>query len=88
MFPSQPDNGPHAAAALTDAQLEQLMEIVHWEAAMRMDRDGYHRLLRNYMEARDRSQDRLDSARGERERLTFAQDVLRDIAALPVTRAA
>lgn len=85
MFPNQ---GPDDAAGLTDAQLERLMQTLHWELAVRLDRESYERLLRMFSEARDRSDEQIAAARAERERMAFTKDVLRDIAALPVKHAA
>ena len=78
-----PSQGPHAAAGLTDEEVEFLSGMLIWELGVRFPRDEYLDLLSRASAARDRLDDEIEFTRVEREMMRFEIEVLSDIDALP-----
>ena len=81
-----PSRGPHAAADMTDEELEFLARVVAWEVAVRTSTEHFRDHLTELSEARPRMQDAIRQVRHERELMRFAQEVLRDLEQLPVQK--
>ena len=80
-----PTQGPHAAAGLTDEEVEFLSGMLIWELGIRFPKDQYVELLARATEARDRLDDEIEFTRHEREMMRFEIEVLDDIENLPLT---
>lgn len=83
MMHIDPRLGRHAAANLSDAELRSLMEIAAWELAVRSSDERYQELAERIVAAPRHAGEAIAEARHERETIRFAEEVLRDIAALP-----
>lgn len=79
-----PGKGDHAAADLSDGALRYLFELVLWELAIRTDADEFNDCLCAANEARRSLEERLVQARGQRELMRFAAEVMLDIERIPV----
>ena len=77
------EEGRHAAAGSTDADLRYLCSMILWELALRSDREEYEAFLRWAMEQREASEPQLERARHERDLMQFAAQVMLDIQQLP-----
>lgn len=82
-FDIHPNDGPHAAASLTDEELVYLHRLIAWELALRTDRESFDALLAAQLDARKDLDDAIAEVRRERDRMHFIQSVLADIAQLP-----
>ena len=82
-----PSQGPHAAAGLTDEEVEFLSGMLIWELGIRFPREEYLDLLSRASAARDRLDDEIEFTRNEREMMRFEIEVLSDIEALPTVGA-
>ena len=80
-----PTQGPHAAAALTDEEVEFLSGMLIWELGVRFPKDEYIELLARASAARDNLDDEIEFTRHEREMMRFEIEVLDDIEYLPLT---
>ena len=80
-----PSQGPHAAAGLSDEEVEFLSGMLIWELGVRFPREEYLELLARASEARDRLDEEIEFTRNEREMMQFEVEVLSDIDALPCT---
>lgn len=78
-----PSQGPHAAAGLTDEEVEFLSGMLIWELGVRYSKDEYLELLSRASAARDRLDEEIEATRLERDLMSFEIDVLSDIDALP-----
>ena len=78
-----PSQGPHAAAGLTDEEVEFLSGMLIWELGIRFPREEYLDLLARASAARDRLDDEIEFTKQEREMMRFEIEVLSDIDALP-----
>ena len=78
-----PSQGPHAAAGLTDEEVEFLSGMLIWELGIRFSRDEYIELMERATAARDRLEDEIEFTRHEREMMQFEVEVLSDLDALP-----
>lgn len=76
--------GPHAAADLSDHQIEYLSKLVMWEVAIRLSKDDYIAYLERLLSLRDTHGGLVDQAKQERELMQFEAQVLADLADLPV----
>ncbi len=83
--PIDPRNGMHAAAEVPDEMLEYLYHTVLFELAVRMERHAFESSLRGTLEARAELDDVVDRVRQQRDLMRFAAEVMRDLAAIPVT---
>lgn len=79
-----PSRGPHAAAALTDEDLDYLAKIVAWEVAVRTSAAHFRDRLNELAEARVHMQEAIQHVRHERDLIRFAEEVLSDLEQLPV----
>ncbi len=78
-----PTRGPHAAADLTDEDLEQLARIIAWEVAVRTTTEQFRDQLGGLADQRVDMQEAIDAVRKERELMRFAAEVMNDIQRLP-----
>ncbi len=78
-----PSQGPHAAAGLTDEEVEFLSGMLIWELGIRFPKEEYLELLARASEARERLDDEIEFTRHEREMMRFEIEVLDDIESLP-----
>ncbi len=78
-----PTRGPHAAADLTDEDLEQLARIIAWEVAVRTTTEQFRDQLGGLADQRADMQEVIDAVRQERELTRFAAEVMNDIERLP-----
>jgi hypothetical protein len=78
-----PSQGPHAAAGLTDEEVEFLSGMLIWELGVRFPKEEYMELLARASAARERLDDEIEFTRHEREMMRFEIEVLDDIDALP-----
>ncbi|MBT8216043.1 MAG: hypothetical protein HKN74_13795 [Acidimicrobiia bacterium] len=79
------DRGPDAAADLADAELEYLCGLTLWELAVRTDEPDFADYLHRVLDMRRERAAELESVRDHRDRMLFAAEVMRDLAALPTT---
>lgn len=79
-----PGKGEHAAADLSDGALRYLFELVLWELAIRTDAEEFNDCLSAANEARRSLEERLVQARGQRELMRFAAEVMHDLERIPV----
>ncbi|MDH3730319.1 MAG: hypothetical protein OES13_04220 [Acidimicrobiia bacterium] len=78
-----PSQGPHAAAGLTDEEVEFLSGMLIWELGVRFSKDEYLELLERAGSARERLDEEIEFTRNEREQMRFEIEVLDDIESLP-----
>lgn len=79
------EQGPHAAADLSDAEVQYLAGVVLWELALRSDRDGFVVYLQQLIEQRDAGEDQIERVRYQRDLMQFSAQVMFDIQRLPAT---
>ena len=79
------EQGPHAAANLSDADVQYLAGVVLWELALRSHRDDFVAYLQQLIEQRETGEDQLESVRHQRDLMQFAAEVMFDIQRLPET---
>lgn len=80
-----PSNGPHAAANLSDEELDYLQRIISLELAIRMPQEAYERHFRQVAEARREADEMIAQLREDRERMRFVAAVRADLENLPLT---
>lgn len=80
-----PTNGPHAAANLSDEELDYLHRIVSLELAIRMSSESYQRHFHEIAAAREAAEEMVGQLREDRERMRFVTEVQADLARLPLT---
>ena len=80
-----PAQGPHAAAGLTDEEVEFLSGMLIWELGVRFPKDEYMELLARASAARENLDDEIEFTRHEREMMRFEIEVLDDLENLPLT---
>ena len=78
-----PSQGPHAAAGLTDEEVEFLSGMLIWELGVRFSKEEYLELLDRACSARERLDEEIECTRHEREMMRFEIEVLDDIDSLP-----
>lgn len=78
-----PTDGPHAAAALTDDQLEYLSKLMLWELSVRTSKDGFMDYLELFKTLREGNDELIDEVQYERDLMHFEEEVLADLDALP-----
>lgn len=81
-----PNRGPHAAADMTDEELDFIARIVAWEVAVRTSTEHFRDHLAELSEARPQMQQAIQQVRQEREQMRFAREVLADLEQLPVQK--
>lgn len=79
------EQGPHAAANLSDADVRYLAGVVLWELAVRSHREDFVAYLHQLIEQRDAGENQLESIRHQRDLMCFAAEVMFDIQQLPET---
>lgn len=79
-----PTRGPHAAADLSDEELDGLARIVAWEVAVRTTIEQFRDQLGGLADQRAHMQEAIEAVRCERELMRFAADVMQDIEQLPI----
>ena len=79
-----PTRGPHAAADLSDEELDGLARIVAWEVAVRTTTEQFRDQLGGLADQRVHMQEAIEAVRRERELMRFAAEVMQDIEQLPV----
>ena len=84
-FDLEPENGPHAAADLTDEELDYLVRITSLEMAIRIEADSFSERYRMVAEARAELDEMIERLRRERDLLCFAAEVSADLEQLPLT---
>ena len=84
IFELEPDEGPHAAAKLTDAELDFLQQVVAVELAIRLDRKAYEDRFRSIADHRAEMDDMVHDWRNQRDRIIFVTSVRADLDQLPV----
>ena len=78
-----PEKGPHAAADLSDSEVDYLLKVMVWELGLRTTREECLRVLMAAIEARESLQDQVEHFRHERAAMYFEREVLADLADLP-----
>jgi hypothetical protein len=84
-FEIDPDDGPHAGAQLSDADVEYLHAVIALEMAIRMEREEYVRHFHGVAAARGSQEDMIEALRGDRDRMRFIAAVEADLEALLTT---
>jgi hypothetical protein len=84
-FEIDPDDGPHAGAQLSDADVEYLHGVIALEMAIRMERESYVRHFHGVAAARGSQEDMIVALRGDRDRMSFIAEVEADLEALLMT---
>lgn len=80
-----PNSGPHAAANLSDEELDYLHRIISLELAIRMSRKAYERHFHGVAEAREAADEMVGQLREDRDRMRFVADVQADLERIPLT---
>jgi hypothetical protein len=84
-FEIDPDDGPHAGAQLSDADVEYLHRVIALEMAIRMEREAYVTHFHGVAAARGSEEDMIEALRDDRDRMSFIAAVEADLAGLLVT---
>jgi hypothetical protein len=84
-FEIDPDDGPHAGAQLSNADVEYLHRVVALEMAIRMGREAYVMHFQGVAEELGSQEDMIEALRVDRDRMSFIAAVEADLAALLVT---
>lgn len=84
-FDLAPENGPHAAANLTDEELDYLVRITSLELAIRTEAENFQDRYHHVAEARAENDQMIQRLRVERELMLFAAEVSADLEKLPLT---
>lgn len=84
IFELDPDEGPHAASRLTDAELDFLQQVVAVELAIRLDRNTYETRFQDIADHRGEMDEMVTDWRNQRDRIVFVQSVTADLDHLPV----
>ena len=79
------EQGPHAAANLSDAEVQYLAGVVLWELAVRSHREDFVAYLQQLIEQRDAGDEQLEGVRHQRDLMHFAAEVMFEIQQLPET---
>lgn len=77
--------GPHAAAELTDHQVEYLCKLVLWEVSVRLPEHQYKAYLERQIQLRTEHAGLIERAKQERDLMDFEAQVLADLADLPIS---
>ena len=80
-----PTKGPHAAAELSDDQVEYLCKLMLWEVSMRTSKTQCVDFLEDLVGIREDLDHLIGEARQERDLMAFEADVLADLDDLLVT---
>ena len=80
-----PADGPHAAAGLTDHQVEYMCKLMLWELSVRRSEGAFMDYLDEMRTLREQNADVVEQAQYERDVLNFEESVLADLDALPST---
>ncbi len=83
-FRIDPTRGPHAAADLSDDEVEYLCKLVLWELSMRTTMAEYEEFLTDLSGIREELDDLICEARKERDQMEFKASVLADLEELPL----
>lgn len=84
-FHIDPTDGPHAAAGLTNDQVEHLCQLMLWEISIRYSKDDFMGYLETLRRVREENSDIIGQVKYERDIMQFEESVLADLAALPST---
>jgi hypothetical protein len=84
-FDIDPDDGPHAGAQLSNADVEYLHRVIALEMAIRMGPEEYVMHFHGVAAARGSEEDMIEALRGDRDRMSFIAAVEADLAGLLVT---
>lgn len=82
-FHIDPSDGPHAAAGLTDDQVEYMCKLLLWELSVRMSEADFVDYLRTMRILREQHADLVSQVKYERDLMHFEEEVLADLAELP-----
>ena len=85
-FDIDPSQGAHAAADLSDAEVEYLAKLALWEYAVRNDRHQWIDFVEEIMSVRDEVHEVIVEVRKERELMAFEAEVLADLDNLEVVQ--
>lgn len=83
-FELNKDQGPHAASALEDEDLQYLLRIVSLELAIRMNADQYSESFQRIVEARKEMDEMISHLRKDRDRMCFVAEITADLEHLPM----
>ncbi len=81
-----PADGPHAAAGLSDEQVESLCNLMLWELSVRTSERQFMEYLHHRKVLREEHADLVDQVAYERDLMHFEEDVLADLDALPTAQ--
>lgn len=84
-FHVDPSDGPHAAAGLTDDQVEHLCQLMLWEISIRYSKEDFMGYLETLRHVREQNADIIGQVKHERDIMDFEESVLADLDALPST---
>jgi hypothetical protein len=85
VFEIDPDDGPHAGAQLSNAEVEYLHRVIALEMAIRMGREAYVRHFHDVAAALGAQEDMIGALRADRDRMSFIAAVEADLEALLMT---
>ena len=84
-FHVDPSDGPHAAAGLTDNQVEYMAQLMLWELSIRYTEDQFMEYLEALRLVRQDNAEVIDQAKQDRDVINFEASVLADLDSLPST---
>ena len=84
-FTIDPTEGHHAGSHLTNEAIEQLVDTVLWELAIRTSERVFRERLSHIVDARRELEAIIAKTRNERDLMRFAADVTNDLDKLPLT---